>query len=142
PASVTVTVGPELQAKAAAVLGWRDVDALAAQLQASVERQLARTGAYDGARIVLELADVQPNRPTFKQMADHPGLSSESFGAGGARIEGHAIAPNGHVIPQSYSYYDPDIHYARRGGTWPDAQWTIDRFAYRLGRGEVVTARY
>ena len=33
PASVSVTVGPQLQAKAAAILGVRDVNDLAAELQ-------------------------------------------------------------------------------------------------------------
>ena len=93
PASVSVTIGPELQAKAAKDLGPRDVDFLAKDLQKSVEKQLAKTGAYDGARIELQLTDVQPNRPTFKQMSDRPGLSFESFGVGRARIDGHAISP-------------------------------------------------
>ena len=97
--------------------------------------------AFDGAQIVLELADAQPNRPTFKQMADRPGLSFESFGIGGARIEGHAIAPNGVMTPLSYSYYEPDIRYARLAGTWSDAEWAIERFAYDLGRGRVVARR-
>jgi len=136
PASVNVTIGPELQVKAAKSLGQRDVNDLAAELRTQVEKQLAKTGAYDGQRIELELTDVQPNRPTFKQLADRPGLSYESFGIGGARIEGSAIAPDGKVTPISYRYYESDIRYARRGGTWADAEWTIDRFAYRLGRGQ------
>lgn len=141
PASVNVSIGPELQVKAAKTLGQRDVNDLAAELKTQVERQLVKTGAYDGQRIELQLADVQPNRPTFKQMSDRPGLSYESFGIGGARIEGSAIAPDGKVTPISYRYYESDIRMARRGGTWADAQWTIDRFANRLGRGEAVGGR-
>jgi hypothetical protein len=141
PASVSVSIGPELQAKAAATLGQRDVNDLAKELRTRVEKELARTGAYDGQRIELELTDVQPNRPTFKQLSDTPGLSYESFGIGGARIEGSAIAPDGHVTPISYKYYETDIRDARRGGTWVDAEWTIDRFAHRLGRGEAVASR-
>src|SRR5690348_4641797 len=128
PASVTVTVAPELQAKAERVLGVRDVNDLAAELRKSVERQTAKSGAFDGARIVLELADARPNRPTFKQLADRPGLSYESFGTGGVRIEGHAILPGGRMIPLSYNYYESDIRYARIGGTWADADAAIDRF--------------
>jgi len=141
PASVNVTIGPELQVKAAKSLGQRDVSDLASELQTRVEKQLTKTGAYDGQRIELELTDVQPNRPTFKQLADRPGLSYESFGIGGARIEGSAIAPDGKVTPISYRYYESDIRYARRGGTWADAEWTIDRFAYRLGRGQANADR-
>jgi hypothetical protein len=141
PASVTVTISPELQAKAAQSLGQRDIDALALDLRKAVERRLAKTGAYDGARIVLELADARPNRPTFKQMSDRPGLSFESVSLGGARIEGHAIAADGAMTPLSYTYYEPDIRYAGRGGTWSDAEWTIDRFAYDLGRGQALARR-
>ena len=141
PAAVNVTIGPELQAKAASTLGVREVNDLANDLRTTVEKRLARSGAYDGARIELELTDAQPNRPTFKQLGDRPGLSYESFGLGGARIEGSAIAPDGHVTPLSYKYYESDIRWARRGGTWADAEWTFDRFAYQLGRGDAVASR-
>lgn len=141
PASVSVAIGPELQAKAARTLGVREVNDLAKDLRNTVQRQLNRTSAYDGARIELELTDAQPNRPTFKQLGDSPGLSYESFGLGGARIEGSAIAPDGHVTPLSYKYYESDIRWARRGGTWADAEWTFDRFAQKLGRGDAVASR-
>jgi hypothetical protein len=141
PASVNVTVGPELQKKAVEKYGVRDVDRLATELRENVARDLARTGAYDGSRIELVLVDAQPNRPTFKQMSDKPGLSFESFGIGGARIEGKAIAPGGAVTPVKYSYYETDIRQSRGHSTWSDAQWTINRFAYRLANGKSVASR-
>jgi hypothetical protein len=141
PASVTVTIGPDLQAKAVKTLGVRDVNDLATRLQTTVARRLAKTGAYDGARIELVLADVQPNRPTFKELGDRPGLSYESFGIGGAKIEGRAIAADGAVTPISYRYYESDIRYSRHGGTWADAEGTFDRFAYSLARGERLASR-
>jgi hypothetical protein len=141
PASVTVTIGPDLQKKAIEKYGVRDVDRLASELRKDVERELARTGAYDGSRIELVLVDAQPNRPTFKQMSDKPGLSFESFGIGGARIEGQAIAPGGAATPVRYSYYETDIRQSRGHSTWSDAQWTMNRFAYRLARGKSVASR-
>lgn len=141
PASVNVTVGPELQKKAVEKYGVRDVDRLATELRENVARDVARTGAYDGSRIELVLVDAQPNRPTFKQMSDKPGLSFESFGIGGARIEGKAIAPGGAVTPVKYSYYETDIRQSRGHSTWSDAQWTINRFAYRLANGKSVASR-
>jgi hypothetical protein len=141
PASVDVAIGPELQAKAEKTYGVRDVDRLAADLRRSVARELSRTGAFDGTRLELVLVDAVPNRPTFKQMSDRPDLSFESFGVGGARIEGRAVAPDGAVTPLSYRYYEPDIRYAWANATWSDAQWTFDRFAHRLGRGEAVASR-
>lgn len=141
PAAVTVTIGPELQKKAIEKYGVRDVDRLAAELRKDVERELARTGAYDGARIELTLTDAVPNRPTFKQLSDKPGLSYESYGIGGAKIEGRAIAPGGAVTPIKYSYYETDIRQAWAHSTWSDAQWTMDRFAYRLASGKTLASR-
>ena len=141
PASVTVDIGPQLQAKAEKVLGVREVDDLAAQLRKTVERKLANSPAYDGARIELVLVDAQPNRPTFKQLGDRPGLSFESFGLGGAKIGGRAIAANGAVTPIAYKYYESDLHYAHRTTTWGDADVAFQQFAAKLRRGDLVASR-
>jgi len=141
PASVDVTVGPSLQAKAEKTYGVREVRDLADDLRRDVERRLAKTGAYDGARIELVLTDAVPNRPTFKQLADVPGLSLQSLGVGGARIEGRIVTADGRVTPVAYRYYESDIRYARHQSTWSDAQWTFDRFAHQLGRGQMVASR-
>lgn len=141
PASVQVAIGPKLQAKAETTYGVRDVRELADELKKDVELRLARTGAYDGAAIELTLVDAVPNRPTFKQLADKPGLSFESFGVGGARIEGRVVAADGKVTPLAYQYYETDIRWARHHSTWSDAEWTIQRFAYHLGDKETLARR-
>lgn len=141
PAAVTVTLSPEMQAQAVATLGEREVDDLAFGLLATVQRRLARTSAFDGERIELVLIDARPNRPTFKQLGDRPGLSYWSFGVGGAAIEGRAIAADGTVRPLNFQFYETDIRSARLGGTWADAQWAFNRFAYQLARGELVASR-
>ncbi|HEY8571442.1 hypothetical protein [Phenylobacterium sp.] len=140
PATVSVTVGPELTAKAQKEFGVRDVERLAADLRKEVERELAKTGAYDGARVELVLTDAKPNRPTMQQMSKM-GLSFESFGVGGATIEGHAIRADGSVTPLSYRWYETDIRNSWATTTWHDAQWTFDRFAARLARGETLASR-
>lgn len=140
--SVTVTIGAELQEKAVKAYGVRDVERLANELQRDVERELARTGGLDeGARVELTLVDAKPNRPTFKQLSATPGLSFQSFGVGGATIEGRIVAANGAVTPVGYSWYESDIRQAAHHGTWTDAEWAIDRFASRLVRGQAVTQR-
>lgn len=142
PASVEVRLSPAMQAKAEKTYGVRDVNEIAADLQRTVERRLAKTGAYDGARIQLTLVDAVPNRPTMKQMFDKPGLSFQSFGIGGAEITGQAIAADGTVTPLGYKWYEQDIREAARAaGPWQDAQWTMQRFADRLGRGDAVARR-
>src|SRR5690242_18706293 len=86
--AVSVTIGPKLQDKADE-LGQRELDHLALDLQRSVESRLAgQAGRYE-----LTLIDARPNRPTFEQLGDKPGLSMESFGVGGATIEGAYVAP-------------------------------------------------
>ena len=141
PASVSVSVGPELQAKAVKTLGVREVNDLAAELRATVEKQVSKNPAYDGARIELVLADAKPNHPTFKQLGDQPGLSWESFGIGGAKIEGVSIAADGAVTPINYKYYESDIRWALRGGTWADAESVFQRFASDLRRGDRLASR-
>lgn len=141
PAQVQVSVGPRLQDKAEKVYGVRDVQGLADELKKDVEMRLAKTGAYQDARIDLTLVDAVPNRPTFKQLGDRPGLSFESFGVGGARIEGRIVAADGKVTPLAYQYYETDIRYARHQSTWSDAEWTIQRFAYHLGDRETLADR-
>lgn len=139
---VTVDIGPKLQEKAAEDYGVREVDELAADLQEDVERALAKAGglAPEGGRLELVLVDAKPNRPTMQQMSNKPGLSMQSFGIGGATIEGRAVFPDGTSTPISYKWYESDIRQAIPSTTWSDAQRTFDRFALRLARGGDVYA--
>jgi len=141
PASVEVTVGPELQKKFEKTLGVREADLLTKDLRSTVEKRLADKAAFDGARVELVLTDAKPNRPTFKQLGDTPGLSYESFGIGGAAIEGRVTAADGTVTPVDYEWFESDIRQSRFNWVWSDAQWTFDRFARRLARGQEVARR-
>jgi len=141
PARVDVAVGPALQAKAEKVYGKREVQYLANELRRDVERRLANSNAYDDARIELTLTDAVPNRPTFKQLGDQPGLSFDSFGVGGATIEGRLITPDGRSTPLAYRYYETDIRYARNTATWFDAEWSFQQFAGDLARGKALASR-
>jgi hypothetical protein len=141
PPAVSVTVAPKLQATFEKTYGLREAALLTGDLKTSVERSLAKTGAYDGARIELTLIDVKPNRPTFKQLGDTPGLSMESFGIGGAAIEGRIVAADGHETPIAYRWYETDIAQSYGHWVWTDAEWTFDRFARRLATGGQLARR-
>ena len=141
PAAVTVDVAPKLQKEFEKTYGLREAKLLTEDLRSSVEQRLAKTGALEDARVELTLKDVKPNRPTFKQLSDRPGLSMQSFGIGGATIEGRIVAPDGTVTPVEYSWYESDIRDAYANWTWSDAEWTFDRFAGRLARGAQVAQR-
>ena len=86
-ASVDVTLSPELRKKAVEEYGVRDVERLAGDLRKEVAQEMEKTGVLAGGRLELVLVDAQPNRPTFKQLGDRPGLSLHSFGVGGATID-------------------------------------------------------
>jgi hypothetical protein len=141
PAGVNVTVAPELHKTFDTNYGAREERQLVADLQRSVERAAAKSHALDGARIELVLTDVKPNRPTFKQLGDKPGLSMESFGVGGAAIEGRVIDADGKERPIAYRWYETDIRQAYGHWVWTDATWTFDRFARRLAQGDELARR-
>lgn len=138
---IHVTVSPALQAKAKKTYGVVEIDRLAGRLRERVASELARTGALSDATVELTLVDARANRPTFKQLGDRPGLSLQSFGVGGADVQGRVIAANGAVTPVSYRWYETDISQAVGRSTWGDAEWTLDSFARRLARGDQVASR-
>jgi len=139
--TVEVTLSPELRQKAEEEYGLRDVERLAADLRRQTEREIERTGVLAGGKLELTLVDVKPNRPTFKQLGDTPGLSMTSFGVGGAEIEGRAISVEGDVTPVRYRWYESDIRQSARTTTWSDAQYAIGRFAVQLSRGKAYARR-
>lgn len=141
PASIEVKIGPELKAKAAKTYGVREMEYLAASLRKTVAGRLAKTHAYDGARIELTLVDATPNRPTSKQMRDKPGLSFQSFGIGGAKIAGQIVTADGKASPVDYKWYESDIRWEHTNSTWGDAQTTFQQFAGRLSRGQLIASR-
>lgn len=136
---VTVTVGGDLTEEVE-TLGQRDVDRQLERLQSVVERRLARDGALQGATVNLVLTDLKPNRPTFQQAADKPGLSiMDSFSIGGATVEGEIITAEGQRLPVRYSNYSTSIAEVRGYTTWQDAEHTYDRLARNLVSGRLVS---
>jgi hypothetical protein len=136
---VTVTVGGDLT-KDVVKLGERDVNEQREDLANTVSRALARSGAYEGAQVNLVLTDLKPNRPTFRQAADRPGLSIfDSISIGGVSIEGEIITADGQRLPVSYSRYSSSIADVRGYNTWEEANRAYDRFADNIVRGRLVS---
>ena len=139
PASVTVTLGPDLQDKAEA-LGRRDVDQQADRLAEVVRRALNRDRGLDCARVELVLTDLRPNRPTFEQMAHQPGLDGHrSVSIGGATIEGSITTADGRVHPVRYDWFSNSLAEVRGFTTWQDADRAYRRLASRLADGRYVS---
>ncbi|MDP3404610.1 MAG: hypothetical protein Q8S03_07970 [Brevundimonas sp.] len=136
---VIVTLGSELAEKVED-LGQRDVDRQMALLQTTVERELARSGTLDGAEVNLVVTELKPNRPTFQQAVDRPGLSViDSRSIGGATIEGEVITADGERRPVRYSHYSTSIAEVYSYSTWFDAERAYDRLAGRLASGRLVS---
>lgn len=139
PAEVRVSIGPDLQQKAAE-LGEDEVRIEADRLAVTVRDALARAGALDGARVELVLTDLRPNRPTFEQMARRPGLDGHrSVSIGGAAIEGEVITADGQHLPVRYEWYSPTLADVHGFATWQDAERAFDRLAANLVAGRLVT---
>ena len=136
---VTVTVGGDLTENVE-TLGQRDVDRQLERLQTVVERRLARDGALEGAQVNLVLTDLRPNRPTWQQAADKPGLSMiDSISIGGATIEGEIITADGQRMPVRYSRYSSSLADVQGYTTWQDADRAYDRLAGNLVSGRLVS---
>jgi hypothetical protein len=131
-AEITVTIGPKLQAKAGDY-GQRDLDLLAKELRADLERALAAKGQTRG-RLDVVITDATPNRPTFAQMGRNPSLSMRSVGVGGASIKGVEHGPGGERS-WSYSFWETDIRNERGSATWSDAEQAFDTFARNYANG-------
>lgn len=136
--TVMVTIGGKL-VDDVEDLGQRDVNEQIDGLTRSVERELAKSGALSGAQVNLVLTDLKPNRPTFQQASDTPGLSIfESISIGGATIEGEIITANGERLPVRYSRYSNNITDVFGYSTWWDADRAFNSFATNLSRGRSV----
>ena len=139
PASVTVTLGPDLQEQSSA-LGEQDVRRQADRLAEIVRRALADSAGLDGARVDLVLTELKPNRPTFEQMADRPGLDGHrSISIGGAAIEGSITTADGQVLPVKYDWFSSSLADVRGYSTWQDADRAYRRLASNLADGRYVT---
>lgn len=137
--TVNVSIGGDLTENAED-LGQRDVDLQLQRLHQVVTRELARRGALEGARINLVVTDLKPNRPTFQQAVDRPGLSIiDSVSIGGATVEGEVITADGQRLPVRYSRYSTSIRDVQGYNTWQDAEWAYSRLAANLASGRLVS---
>ncbi|GLK48060.1 hypothetical protein GCM10017620_10330 [Brevundimonas intermedia] len=131
--TVNVTVGPELQ-REIEKLGDREVSEQIAGLQAEVAKALAER--YPGATANLVLVDLKPNRPTFEQVRQSPGLDPiRSVSIGGAAIRGEIITADGQSRPVEFSYFSPNIRDVWGYSVWRDADRAFERFGDRIEQG-------
>ena len=136
-----VTFAPKFQAKLEKTFGVREGEDLARDLKKSLERSLASVDAPQALRIDVEIVDARPNRPTFKQLTDTPGLSMQSIGVGGAALRGVLRDASGaEVSTVAYDWYETDINNVFASSTWTDANRAFRWFATRI-KGAAAPAK-
>jgi hypothetical protein len=137
--TVNVTLGSELQEKTAG-LGDREVRAQVDRLTEVVSRAIADDAELAGARIDLVLTDLKPNRPTFQQALDRPGLDPiRSISIGGAEIEGQITLADGTVQPVRYRWFSTNLGDVRGYSVWQDADRAYRRLGSNLAAGRYVS---
>lgn len=137
--TVSVTLGEDLQ-REAAKLGDAEVREQADRLAEVVSGVLDRRDALEGSRIHLVLTDLKPNRPTYRQAMDRPGLDAiNSISIGGATIEGEIVTADGRRIPVRYDWYSHNLSDVRGYSTWQDADRAFARLADNLAEGRYVS---
>ena len=96
--------------------------------------QVAAPGEAQAEHVVVTIEDARPNRPTFQQVSDKPGLDAmRSISIGGAKVSGVAFDASGKEIGRlDYNWYETDLSNSFGTATWTDARTTFARFANRF----------
>ena len=130
---IEVSFSEAFQEKLEEDYGTREGDYLREDVTEDLERALGKRGV-EAARIAVVIEDAKPNRPTFKQLGDQPGLDAiRSISIGGAAFKGTAFDAAGETLADvSYDWYERDIRQVRGSATWQDANRASRRFASKM----------
>lgn len=135
-----VAYSAEFQTELDENLGVREGAHLSDIVARVVSRELTRRGATltENAPLTIELIiiDADPNRPTFQQLADRPGLDYfRSVSVGGAELRAVLRDADGHVLREvthkRFDYSLADLIGAPN--TWTTARQAIWGFAAKVG---------
>ncbi|MFT3724934.1 MAG: hypothetical protein QM773_15290 [Hyphomonadaceae bacterium] len=128
--TVEAKVSTDFQKKLEDDIGVRKSPILTDILTGKVEKAFAAKGVK-ADRVVLTIEDAKPNRPTWEQVSNKPGLDPmRSISVGGARITGIAYDASGKELARiDYDWYETDLNNVIAATTWSDARTSFDRFA-------------
>lgn len=131
--TVETQLSAAFQTKLVEDYGQREATVLTKSLTTKVEVAFAKAG-INADRVVVTIQDARPNRPTFQQVSDTPGLDPiRSISVGGAAVSGVAYDASGRELGRlDYDWYETDLSQSFGSTTWTDARWTFDRFARRF----------
>lgn len=131
--TVEAKVSTEFQKKLDDDLGAREAKVLTDSLSTKITNAFKARGVK-AERVVVTIEDAMPNRPTFTQVSNKPGLDPfRSISIGGARVSGTAYDAAGNEIGKlDYKWYETDLANTVGSTTWTDARTSFDRFASRF----------
>lgn len=131
--TVETKTSTEFQKKLDDDLGTREAKTLTDTLSRKITNVFASRGV-SADRVIVTIEDARPNRPTFKQATDKPGLDvMRSISIGGAHVSGIAYDASGKEIGRfEDKWYETDIANVVAASTWSDARTSFDRFARRF----------
>jgi hypothetical protein len=112
--------------------GVREGTYLIENVKEDLMREYEKAGvSVDHVTVTIERA--VPNKPTFKQLGDEPGLDfGRSISIGGMKLSATAFDASGAEMGSlTYDWFETDI---RNAGltTWGDAKRASDRFARKF----------
>jgi len=131
--TVEAKISTAFQEKLDKDYGVREAKVLTSYLTSKIESHFKRQGVQ-ADRVVVTIEDAKPNRPTFEQVSEKPGLDPiRSISLGGARVTGIAYDASGKEIGTlDYDWYETSLENTVASTTWTDARWSMDRFARRF----------
>ena len=130
---VAVTYSDDFAEELSDTLGEREGETLTEEIIEDLDRAFDKAGVAP-ARVDVVILNAKPNRPTFQQLSDRPGLDAlRSISLGGMELEGIAYDADGNVLAkQEYGWFENDIRDVIGSGTWTDANRASRRFAKKF----------
>ena len=129
---INVSYDPDFAEELADNYGEREGEYLTKEVSKDLNRELTKAG-IDVARINVTIINAKPNKPTFKQMGDKPGLDfGRSKSIGGMKLSATAYDSDGTTTGElTYDWYETDL---RNAGlwTWSDANRASGFFARKF----------
>lgn len=113
--------------------GEREGERLRQDITQDLDQAFEKAGVSP-ARVEVVIMDAKPNRPTFEQLTDQPGLDPiRSISIGGMELTGTAYDTEGNVLAtQDYEWFQSNIRDVIGISTWGDANRASRRFARRM----------
>ncbi|MEL7108078.1 MAG: hypothetical protein AAGJ68_03985 [Pseudomonadota bacterium] len=132
---VAVTYSDDFAEELADNYGEREGETLTEDIVQDLERAFKRAGV-EPARVDITIVNAKPNRPTFEQLNDRPGLDAfRSISLGGMELSGTAYDGDGNVLAtQDYGWFETDIRDVLGSGVWSDANRASRRFATKMAK--------